>query len=531
MTSLMGDFFSRDYYSVLFAVVVVALGILLNYTVRSAQGISDLLRGSKKKHSWKENKEPLQTSRCSICETLLVTVESFYCDMCGVCADVQCLKKANNTVKCKRMFTEVIGPLKHSYIKGNLPVGSECAVCHEECGHDFRCIWCHMTVHINCKKMLAEKCDTGKYKNFIIPPSSVVQTFHRINIGRVSVTHEIREPEWSQNRWTPLFVLISRKSGSKFGGEVISAFRGILNPLQVIVLGEQDPSLLCQWLDLLPESAQPIVLVGSGDGGIAWVLTTLHKLQKKKYPPVGIIPLGTGNDLSRVLNWGSKITTPFSVQEYLEHLQKAKEGYLDRWEVNYKVFKRRGLSLNRPHQYFMYNYLSIGVDALVALNFHETRNNRSYLFGSQLRNKLMYLIFGTQQVLDRECKGLEAFIELYLDDERIDIPELEAIIVLNIQRYGGGVDLWNLSSGCDSNQYPRQAINDEKIEIASAASSFQLAQFQLGLSEPTKLGQAKKVKLVLKKRIPMQIDGEPWMQPPGQIEITFANQARVLLKD
>lgn len=58
--------------------------------------------------------------------------------------------------------------------------------------------------------------------------------------------------------------------------------------------------------------------------------------------------------------------------------------------------------------------------------------------------QLLYLTYGTQQVVERRCQNLQDRLELYLDGVKQDLPEIESVVVLNIPSWGAGVDLWTL---------------------------------------------------------------------------------------
>lgn len=59
----------------------------------------------------------------------------------------------------------------------------------------------------------------------------------------------------------------------------------------------------------------------------------------------------------------------------------------------------------------------------------------------------MYFIFGTQQAVDPDCKGLEKKIDLFVDDVKIDLPEVESLVLLNISSWAAGIDLWKMCRG------------------------------------------------------------------------------------
>lgn len=73
-----------------------------------------------------------------------------------------------------------------------------------------------------------------------------------------------------------------------------------------------------------------------------------------------------------------------------------------------------------------------------------------------------------------------------------------------------------------------QSISDGVLEVMGIVSSFHMAQLQVGLNKPIRLGQAKNVKIVIKASFPVQADGEPWIQHPCELNINSQGQANML---
>ncbi|KYM94857.1 PREDICTED: diacylglycerol kinase epsilon [Cyphomyrmex costatus] len=510
---------------------IILFVVTVNFFKYLMNGPHIQIRDVTKEHNWKAIRETAKAYYCSICEALLLNLDALFCDSCGVCADRGCIKLADKRLKCKAITFNNDQLMKHHWIKGNLPLVAICYICEEECDVepgliDWWCCWCQRCVHKTCKSSLSEICDFGKFKLMIIPPGSLEVINRRSTMRCRLHLRSVTPPNWPN--WNPIIVVGNRKSGNNDGGQILSLFRRLLNPAQIVDLADRDPVAALEWCRLLGKTPSTILAAG-GDGTVAWLLNTINKLELEPVPSVAIIPLGTGNDLSRVLGWGKEHDSYLDPMELLRKVQAAEKIKLDRWSVTIKPFGGLGFR-GSYHNLFMYNYISVGVDAQVTLDFHRTRESRFYLFSHRIFNKLLYLCFGTQQVVERECKDLDKSLEVYLDDKKVELPSIESIVILNIPSWAAGVDLWKM--GMEDNEGSEvQSINDGKLEVVALYSSFHMAQLQVGLSKPHRIGQANTVKIILSRPCAMQVDGEPWYQHPCEFNITYSNQASMLRSD
>eukprot|EP00117_Sycon_ciliatum_P049674 scpid74696/ scgid35178/ Diacylglycerol kinase epsilon; Diglyceride kinase epsilon len=417
-------------------------------------------------HRWYDVDFLHQPTYCSVCEQPTVSGRS--CEACGlcICSDEDCIDKCIKEFACKVLALSPRPCMKHHWQRGNMPLCSNCFVCGEPCGAeprlcDLRCIWCHRTAHETCLgSRTTRDCDLGAHRALIIPPYAVSLKVMGWRSGQQRIViNDLSAPEnmaavdtgaWQQQqqRWMPLLVLVNPRSGGNDGQILMRAFRSLLNPAQIFDLTEVGPESVLDLCRLL-STHRCRVLVCGGDGTVGWVLGSLDKLNLPLQPDIAICPLGTGNDLARVLGWGSGYTGE-APEDILHDVEHSRVTSLDRWRVS--VGRPGILPMRRPLKTIMMNnYFGIGCDALVTLNFHKTRESRPDLFTNRIFNKAWYFGYGAKDVLQAACKNLHQKIEVEMDGVRVDLPELEGIIVTNINSWCGGCPIWTTQQILGSN--------------------------------------------------------------------------------
>ncbi|XP_012528053.1 diacylglycerol kinase theta isoform X7 [Monomorium pharaonis] len=365
------------------------------------------------------------------------------------------------------------------------------------------------------------------------------------------------EPSMIPTGVQPLLVFVNVKSGGCQGLQLISSFRKLLNPFQVFDLDNGGP---LPGLYVFRHIKDYKILVCGGDGTIGWVLQCLDNVGQDSQcssPACAIVPLGTGNDLARVLCWGSGYTGDEDPLNLLRDVIDAEEIILDRWTVVFypdekektpvvcnAAGKRASQHVASRHlqitgagitsednsqMYVMNNYFGIGIDADLCLDFHNAREENPNKFKSRLRNKGVYVTMGLRKMVRRKpCKDLHKEIRLEVDGKLVELPQVEGIIILNILSWGSGANPWGPDTKEDQFYTPNHW--DGMLEVVGVTGVMHLGQIQSGLRTAMRIAQGGHIKIHLNSDLPVQVDGEPWVQSPGDIVVLKSALKATMLK-
>uniref|UniRef100_A0A8C6LC73 Diacylglycerol kinase n=1 Tax=Nothobranchius furzeri TaxID=105023 RepID=A0A8C6LC73_NOTFU len=395
---------------------------------------------------------------------------------------------------------------------------------------------------------IEEPCSLGAHAGVIVPPSWIIKVRKPQSSlknsarrkKRTSFKRRTSKKGLDDSKWRPfilkplpsplmkpILVFVNPKSGGNQGAKLAQMFMWILNPRQVFDLSHGG---LREALELYRKVPNLRILACGGDGTVGWILSALDELQMNPQPPVAVLPLGTGNDLARTLNWGGGYTDE-PVSKVLCHVEDGAVVQLDRWNllVEKSAVQPEEGTQKLPLNVFN-NYFSLGFDAHVTLEFHESREANPEKFNSRFRNKMFYAGAAFSDFLQRSSRDLSKHVRVVCDgtDLTPKIQELkfQCIVFLNIPRYCAGTMPWGNTG--DHRDFEPQRHDDGCIEVIGFTMA-SLAALQVG-GHGERLHQCREVILTTYKTVPVQVDGEPCRLAPSTLRISLRNQANMVQK-
>eukprot|EP01100_Stratorugosa_tubuloviscum_P012049 TRINITY_DN5543_c0_g1_i1.p1 TRINITY_DN5543_c0_g1~~TRINITY_DN5543_c0_g1_i1.p1 ORF type:complete len:485 (+),score=201.31 TRINITY_DN5543_c0_g1_i1:59-1513(+) len=316
-----------------------------------------------------------------------------------------------------------------------------------------------------------------------------------------------------------LIAFVNVKSGGGYGKTILEEFSRQTLIAETFDL-QESPEITLEKFRFIRNLR---IIVCGGDGTVRWILETLHKLNFEIKPAVAVLPLGTGNDIARVLGWGSGTILP-QISTFLSDVIIANPVELDRWSVSFKTIDQFGEP--KIVNTIMNNYFSIGfTDAKIALDFHKLREEAPHLCTSRVANKFWYFSYGFKTFFEDIVSNggtLSNFISIQVNGINIQLPnDIKGLLLVNLPSFGGGMDVWG---PVKEPQFKYLSFCDGVFELVGIQDAAHLGTVATGLSYGIRIAQGSK--LLIKFQInnaplPLQIDGEPSLQQES-CEITIS---------
>lgn len=311
--------------------------------------------------------------------------------------------------------------------------------------------------------------------------------------------------------------LINPISGGGQGKEVADALPDVMSSM-----GFDDNSWTWQYTKIENQKRQIVSLLSSSEkliavGGDGTMSDVIHRMSDKygKNIELGLVPLGTGNDLARVLNIYDAYVNR-GLLYLVRKLITAKAIDFDLWKIN--------------DTHTMASYFSVGSDAKAVQDFNSVRKKGKMITSSSLGNKLYYVKYAAKNFFySLEPGSMVEFQDKKDQWHSKDVSGFSSVIVANVPSFASGQNL-----------FQNTKLDDGLLELVFIRNPYEYAG-ALATANANLVGDiykksfahsyhAKCVKMKFKNPAPYQIDGEGVYgeSEDENIEIKYQQRIRIL---
>ena len=372
-----------------------------------------------------------------------------------------------------------------------------------------------------------------------------------------------------------LFAITNVLSGERAAAIFVKDQLGeILGNTSVHVLSFKNPDWRANAVDFIKNqvdmSRDNIFVVAGGDGTVSLALELVDEsgVNNDELQPLvhtAVIPMGTGNDLSRSIGFGPGFTKDGcccccgveSLQPTIDSIAKGRLSTLDLWNVTIrpKIRSSREGEVPKVKTLMMVNYFSIGFDAAIATRFANFRHRNPTLCSSRSLNKLWYGCYGLNAMC---CEPLvSSAASMTVEGAAFPLPDgIKSLVISNVDSFAAGVKLWKTPDPAkryvfpDGSPIPKPAcregdaiacpftpvsISDGILECQGIFGSTHMGMMQMKLRHSERIAQGGDIQINLDTPVMCQVDGEPLedvydMCESGgvTIDIKFSRKAHIV---
>uniref|UniRef100_A0A671QWP8 SAM domain-containing protein n=1 Tax=Sinocyclocheilus anshuiensis TaxID=1608454 RepID=A0A671QWP8_9TELE len=133
---------------------------------------------------------------------------------------------------------------------------------------------------------------------------------------------------------------------------------------------------------------------------------------------------------------------------------------------------------------------------------------------------MWYGVLGTKELLQRTYKNLEQKVQL-------EVSQIEVVFHYHTTQ------IFTTIIKCLLLIFCAPSFDDKILEVVAVFGSMQMAVSRVIKLQHHRIAQCRTVKITIlgDEGVPVQVDGEAWIQPPGVIKIQHKNRAQMLTRD